>query len=135
MLPSLLGLGLGLLLQQCAGLALALPSALLSLPGASANGCDTLPSWTIKDLTLKSHDAVGSGGTASLTIANSATGKSEAVTCALIANYRCEIDGTPSDKSLTITLQSNIDVVFVWINEKFTCGGKTTCVLPASFLL
>jgi hypothetical protein len=87
--------------------------------------CDKLPSWTIKDLSIKSRDEVGSSGSASFTLGYDLTGKTDKLSCTLVANYRCEIDGTPSDKSIILNLQTQMQQVYISISQSITCDGKT----------
>ena len=85
--------------------------------------CSKNPSWTIKNLSIKSRDEVGSAGKAVFSFTDNLTGKTDALTCTLVANYRCQFDGTPSDPSITINIQANMEVLFVSVSQKVTCDG------------
>lgn len=117
----------------------ALVSALILLPFAGLVGAAELadcklPTWTIKDVKISSYDSVGRNGTASFTFTNNMTGKSDSLNCTLVANYRCEIDGTPSESSLKINLQSQTGVLYVFVAQNQTCDGMAVYVSPFAVL-
>lgn len=98
---------------------------LVHLMGVLAQECK-LPSWTIKDVKIKSRDAVGSGGSASFTITSDATGTSEALSCAsLQGNYRCKV-ASKAQEGVEVDLQINTGVAFVSVTQVgFACGSET----------
>jgi len=51
------------------------------------------------------------------------TGKTDSLTCSLVANYRCEIDGTPTDQGVRINLQIQTGVARMSIGETISCDG------------
>ncbi|KAK1749859.1 hypothetical protein QBC47DRAFT_407527 [Echria macrotheca] len=85
-----------------------------------------LPSWTVKDVKTKLKDAVGNGGSASLTIIPTGTDKAETLTCAsLQGNYRCHIV-SKAQPGLEIDIQINTQVAHVSVTQmKFACGSAT----------
>jgi hypothetical protein len=85
-----------------------------------------LPSWTVKDIKIKSKDAVGNGGSASFTIIPGAAGKAETLTCAsLQANYRCHVV-SKAQPGVEIDIQINTQVAHVSVTQmKFACGSAT----------
>jgi len=101
--------------------------ALLSLavPSILAQDCK-LPSWTLKDIKIKTFDAVGNSGSASFTLVPSDTGKGEPLTCArLQGNYRCAVK-SKVDPSLEVDLQINLGVAYMSVTQlKFSCGSAT----------
>ena len=90
------------------------------------NACDNPPTWVIEDLNIKTLDEVGSSGSASFNLTNSMTGKTDSLTCALVANYRCEIDGTPSDQDVRINMQIQTDVARMSISETMHCDDEAS---------
>lgn len=89
----------------------------------------TLPSWTIKDIKIKTRDAVGNGGSASFTLVPSATGKPEQLACArLQGNYRCAVK-SQADPGVEVDLQINTGVAHMSVTQlKFPCGSDTYVV-------
>jgi hypothetical protein len=108
---------LALLLLPLAALASPLPSAACTEAG-----------WTIKDMKVKFGAGVQQGGQASFTLVNNATSKSDSLTCALRANSRCLISGTPTDKSLKMEVQIDTGVLYVTLNANLECDGKNSWV-------
>jgi len=106
-------------------LVLGLASLALS---SNAADCGKLPSWTIKDLKINSRDEVGSAGKAVFSFTDNQTGKSDALSCTLVANYRCQFDGTPSDPAVTINIQAMMEVMYISVTKKLTCDGAATFV-------
>ncbi len=92
---------------------------------ALAQDCK-LPAWTVKDIKIKSKDAVGNSGSASFTIVPETTGKAETLTCATLqANYRCHV-ASKAQPGVDVDLQINTQVAHVSITQlKFACGSTT----------
>jgi hypothetical protein len=107
-------------------------AAFLALAGLVASAplddCSKLPSWTIKDVNITSRDTVGNDGRATFTFVNNLTQASDTVTCSLVANYRCEINGVPSEKSVKINIQSMMETLYVSVEQTQTCEGKPSWV-------
>lgn len=100
----------------------------VALSVRAADNCTEFPTWTIKDFETSTSDSVGNTGKASFTLINSLTKTSEALTCVLIANYRCEIAGTPSDKNLSIIIAIRSAALTVSLDQTLDCPDKTSCV-------
>jgi len=83
-----------------------------------------LPSWTIKEIKIKTRDAVGNSGSASFTFTPEATGKAESLSCApLQGNYRCHIK-SKVDSAVEVDLQINTGVAHMSVTQmKFPCGS------------
>lgn len=83
-----------------------------------------LPSWTIKEIKIKTRDAVGNSGSASFTFTPEATGKAESLSCApLQGNYRCHIK-SKVDPAVEVDLQINTGVAHMSVTQmKFPCGS------------
>lgn len=92
-----------------------------------ADDCSKLPvpSWTISNLKIQSRDTVGNTGTAAFTLTYGLTGKSDALNCSLVANYRCEIDGPPGNKNLKVNLQVQNDVAYFSLSEQLSCDNSS----------
>lgn len=104
---------------------------LLGARAAPVESCTTFPNWTIAKFKSESTDTVGAGGSASLSLTNSLTGKTDEVTCKLQVNYRCIVVGTASDKNLTVNIAIRAGfVTLVLDQEVHDCPGRTTWVLP-----
>lgn len=85
----------------------------------------TLPSWTIKDIKIKTRDAVGNSGSASFTLVPNATGgKPEQLTCSrLQGNYRCAVK-SKVDPGVEVDLQINTGVAHMSVMQlSFPCGS------------
>jgi hypothetical protein len=80
------------------------------------------PSWNVTNLKVTYGAEVSTGGKVSFTFSNLLTKSSEALTCALRANSRCEVVGTPSDKGVHIYLQVSIDTAYWTVNETWSCA-------------
>jgi hypothetical protein len=108
-----------------------LPSLFLSclltltlIPAALSVQCpDKFPSWTIHDYKVSYGNEVRIGGAAAFNITNDLTKTTDPLTCRLLANSFCQIDGTPSDKNLNIYIQMIEQTLYVTINETITCDG------------
>ena len=124
-LPSLVLLGLAAGSQ---GMALARQT--------EAVNC-TLPTWTFGNFTALSNENIQIGGRADFTLSNSLTNKTDKITCPLRANYRCNINGIPSDKSVKIDIQVNLNVATLVIDHKVYCkdGHARDFVAQAEFEL
>jgi len=90
---------------------------------AFAVDCSKTPSWTVKDFKLNSRDEVGSAGKASFSFTDNLSGKTDALSCTLVANYRCQFDGTPSDPNVTINIQAMMEVLYFSVSQKLACDG------------
>jgi len=118
----------------CVVLAAALPSQaryLTQTPSLAVDaGIDAcmLPSWTLSNLSATYTDEFD--GSASFTIANSATGQSESITCVLRFNSLCRLTGTPKDPGLQIVLQINSLVGIVSVNQTWSCNDVPGVVAP-----
>lgn len=111
----------------------AIGRVLLLLGGAAlsvkaADNCTDFPTWTIKNFETSTSDSVGNSGKASFTLINSLTNTSDDLTCVLVANYRCEIAGTPSDKNLSIIIAIRSAALTVSLDQTLDCPDRTTCV-------
>ncbi len=82
-----------------------------------------LPSWTIDNLKAS---YVNENATATWSVANLLTGKSEALACRLYAMSHCRIEGVPSDPNFHMYLQTGLDVVWITINETLSCNNATS---------
>ncbi|KAL1875325.1 hypothetical protein VTK73DRAFT_10109 [Phialemonium thermophilum] len=112
-----------MMLRRLAGVLLGLAELALLV---RADKCTTFPTWTLKDFQSNGTDSVGGNGTASFTLENDLTGTSDDISCNLQVNYRCTIEGTPSDANLTITFEIRmISITFV-LDEVLSCPGKTS---------
>ena len=99
----------------------------LVIPDAKVLAQDCkLPSWTVKDIKIKSRDAVGNSGSASFTIVPDATGKAESLACATLqGNYRCQVN-SKAESGVQVDLQINTGVAHMSITQlKFPCGSST----------
>jgi len=92
---------------------------------SEAANCSATPSWTIKDLNIKSRDEVSAAGRAVFSFTDNVTNKTDSLSCTLIANYRCQFDGTPSDPTITINIQAMMEVMYISVTQKLTCGSTT----------
>ncbi len=97
----------------------------LILSSLSADTCGN-QAWTVKDFNVTYGLEVRTGASASFTIINNATSKSDDLTCQLRANSRCEFVGTPSDEGLHIYIQTTIDLLLITVNDTISCNGETT---------
>lgn len=102
----------------------------LIVPNVLAQDCK-LPSWTIKDIKIKTYDAVGNSGSASFTLVPDDTGKAESLTCArLQGNYRCNVK-SKVDTSVEVDLQINTGIAHMSVTQmKFPCGSVTYALDP-----
>ncbi|KAK4445716.1 hypothetical protein QBC34DRAFT_428881 [Podospora aff. communis PSN243] len=89
-------------------LSLSLPLLTCSspLPQTDPSPCTAYPTWSVSDFSSTAADAVGnnSGAKATFKLTNNLTSVTDEITCSLQVNYRCIINGTPSDKDLIIHL-------------------------------
>ena len=106
----------------------------LVVPDVLAQDCK-LPSWTVKDIKIKSRDAVGNSGSASFTIVPDATGKAESLACATLqGNYRCQVN-SKAESGVQVDLQINTGVAHMSITQlKFPCGSAMYVCLPLLIL-
>ncbi|KAL1841796.1 hypothetical protein VTJ49DRAFT_6549 [Mycothermus thermophilus] len=78
--------------------------------------------WLVEELQVAyTHDERVRPGTASWRITNTVSGAVEELSCNLRANYICELAGTPTDPSLQVWLQINLDVARITINQSLPC--------------
>lgn len=94
--------------------------------------CST-PNWTVEGISITYSNETYTPGTASFELSNSITNKTESLTCPLTFNSMCQILGTPNDETLQVLLQVNIDVVYMTLNQSWTCHDQTT--QPATYVL
>jgi len=93
---------------------------------AAVAGCTDLPSWTFSDVVKSGRDAVGTSGSASIKVTNNKTNTTDTLKCtSLVAGYRCQFNGTPTDKDLKITLQFQMEVLIVSVEGDLTCNGSS----------
>jgi len=80
-----------------------------------ADACPAaVPGYTVKDLKMTPSKAT-------FTLVNDSTGKSDALECSLHAGYRCQITGTPSDKSAVVSLQAQMNTLIFSVSSAATC--------------
>lgn len=116
---------LSFLLPVLAGMRLvAIPTSVSAHPMSALAGCDA-PTWTISDMKVTYGAEVSAGGKASWTFSSSLSDGSDAVSCSLRANSRCEVVGTPNDKGVHIYLQISIDTIYWTINQTLSCGSSS----------
>lgn len=89
-----------------------------------------VPSWSVQDVSVTySDDDTETPGLASFNITNSVTHQHESLTCQLLYNTLCRIEGTPLDKDLHIYLQVNLWVAVIHFSQTWTCK-ETGTVTP-----
>ncbi|KAK3906159.1 hypothetical protein C8A05DRAFT_12086 [Staphylotrichum tortipilum] len=99
---------------------------------ACSDGATVEKLWLVERLNVTyTENELVRHGNASWTIVNTLAKTTEHLSCALRANYICELNGTPGDPSLHIWVQINLDVATFSINQTITCGSEPTS-RPAS---
>jgi hypothetical protein len=97
---------------------------ILQFVGISLSDDCNAPTWTIKDFSVKFGREVSSGAQTKFSITSSMTGKTDAVSCSLRANSRCEIRVAAS--GINILFQAFLDSALFTINQTQICEGKST---------
>lgn len=95
-------------------------------PLVEFDACTTFPSWTITNFSSLAPDSVGSGGKASFKLTNNLTGATDELSCPLQVNYRCIINGTPSDKNLTVHVAVRAQSLTLLVDKAVECPGRPT---------
>jgi hypothetical protein len=115
---------------------LILPGSTRSL-GIRAEQCP-IPNWHVDAINITYSNDTYIPGTASFTLSNTVTNKTEALSCPLTFNSLCQILGTPNDETLQVVMQVNIDAAYITLNQSWTCHDQlnqsTTYVLHTLML-
>ncbi len=81
--------------------------------------------WLVEHLNVTyTENELVRPGNASWTITNNLAKTTEHLSCALRANYICELNGTPGDAGLHIWVQINLDVAAFSMNQTIPCGSS-----------
>ncbi|KAK4158878.1 hypothetical protein QBC43DRAFT_294608 [Cladorrhinum sp. PSN259] len=91
--------------------------------------CTKYPSWTVESFSSRTSDSVASasGGTANFTVVNNLTGVRDELSCSLQVNYRCILEGIPSDGNLTVHVAIRAgSLTFILDESVGGCPGRDT---------
>lgn len=103
------------------------PTTTLRRDAACVDGETIEKLWLLKDLNVTfGGEGLLDPGNATWTLTNTLTNVTESFDCSLLANYRCDIHGTPKDSSLQIWIQINLNIADVSLNQSLPCGNLST---------
>ncbi len=99
-------------------------ASFIPTPRQASDSCTDPPTWALTDFQSIANDTVGSGGRASLKLANTQTGAIDELSCSLQVNYRCIIRGTPSDANLTAHVSIFAHSLNLILDKVVQCPGR-----------